>query len=102
MQRVPNKESLVLWELLTHNEVLLEVGGEHWRQSLEKGILQGTAYSAELFSRVIAWTLEPIINQTQRPVKVGGVSFPPMLLYMFPIEKKTLTQREEYHWDMLS
>ena len=63
--------------------VLLEVGGEHWRQGLEKGILQGTAYSAELFSRVIAWTLEPIINQLQdqRPTRVGGVNFPPKLIY---------------------
>ena len=62
LQGTPNQESLALWDLLTHNEILLEVGGEHWRQSLQQGILQGTAYSAELFSRVLAWKLEPTIH----------------------------------------
>ena len=83
LQGSPNLESLALWDLLISNEVILEVGGESWRQTLQQGILQGTAYSAELFSRVIAWTLDPVISslQTNRPVKVGGVGFPPMLIY---------------------
>ena len=62
-QGVPNLESLALWDLLHKNEVLLEVGGHSWKQLLTQGILQGTSYSAELFSRVIAWSLAPVITQ---------------------------------------
>ena len=82
-QGAPNLESLALWDLLHQNEVLLEVGGHSWRQLLTQGILQGTSYSAELFSRVIAWSLAPAISQlqTSAPIMVGGVSFPPMLMY---------------------
>ena len=82
-QGAPNLESLALWDLLYKNEVLLEVGGHSWKQLLTQGILQGTSYSAELFSRVTAWNLAPVITQlqTRDPIVVGGVSFPPLLMY---------------------
>ncbi|CAE6933351.1 unnamed protein product [Symbiodinium sp. CCMP2592] len=79
----PCKEALALWHLSTDNEVILEVGGQSWKQSLGKGILQGTSYSAELFSRIIAWTLDSVIRDLQQvaPVNICGVSFPALLIY---------------------
>ena len=83
LQGTPNIESLALWDLIHNNEVILEVGGYSWKQLLGRGILQGTSYSAELFSRIMAWSLSPVIGDLQlhHPITLGGVEFPPMLMY---------------------
>ena len=48
-------ESLVLLRMITDTTVNLHFGQMEWEQKLHQGLLQGSPYSAELFSRVLDW-----------------------------------------------
>ena len=79
----PCREALRLWELVRGNTVLLQMNGEHWHQPSEQGVMQGTSYSAELFSRLMSWGLEGLEdrwNAVYGP-SLRGILAPHMLLF---------------------
>ena len=53
----PCRESEMLMYLIVHAQVLLGICGREWLQKLQRGILQGSAYSAELFAKILDWWL---------------------------------------------
>ena len=48
-----SREALALWSMCQETRVCLQLGSKAWSQRLERGVLQGTAFSADLFSRVL-------------------------------------------------
>ncbi|CAE7356851.1 unnamed protein product [Symbiodinium sp. CCMP2592] len=60
-----SRESLVLWQLCCNTEVRLQLGSRSWSQELERGLLQGTSYSADLFSRIIDHFLGGLLRRWQ-------------------------------------
>ena len=49
----PSREAHLLLQLVLSSSVILNVAGFQWKQRLHRGILQGSAYSAELFARTL-------------------------------------------------
>ena len=73
LQGSPNLESLALWDLLISNEIILEVGGESWRQTLQQGILRGRR-TVPNFSRASLhghWTPSYLAYKQTDPSKLG-------------------------------
>ncbi|CAE7276591.1 pol [Symbiodinium sp. CCMP2456] len=56
----PGIECERLFQLLQGTSVELALGGETHRVSLDRGLMQGTAYSADVFSRVMDYFLAPL------------------------------------------
>ena len=46
-------EALALWTMCQNTKVCLQIGSHMWMQELQRGLLQGTSFSADLFSRVL-------------------------------------------------
>ena len=59
----PCREIELLMFLIVHAQVLLGLCGQEWSQTLERGILQGSAYSAELFAKVVDWWLSQLLPE---------------------------------------
>ena len=57
----PCQDMYILMLLIVQANVVLGLCGREWVQRLQKGILQGSAYSAELFAKVLDWWLSQII-----------------------------------------
>ncbi|CAE7335627.1 pol [Symbiodinium natans] len=81
----PTTEKVLLWEMCIQSRITMGIGARRWDQQLERGVLQGTSYSADLFSRVIDWFLGPLIEhwRTERfpdwEARVGPLAH--LLLY---------------------
>ncbi|CAE6941294.1 BXL5 [Symbiodinium sp. CCMP2592] len=52
--------------LITQAEVALSFANVTWRQRLKRGVLQGSAYSAELFARTLDHYLTPLLEEWGR------------------------------------
>ena len=63
LQTRASREALLLWELTQQTKVSLQLGADHWGQDLQRGLLQGTAFSADLFARVIDHFLQGLLPQ---------------------------------------
>ena len=48
-------EASILWDLCRNTSVDMQLGSESWSQTLGRGVLQGTSFSADLFSRTLAF-----------------------------------------------
>ena len=59
----PCHELFLLMFLIVHAQILIGFCGREWTQTLERGILQGSAYSAELFAKVLDWWLSRLIPE---------------------------------------
>ena len=57
----PCRETEMLMFLIVHAKVLLGICGQEWSQQLERGILQGSSYSAEIFAKVLDWWLAQLL-----------------------------------------
>ena len=57
----PCQELYILMFCVVHAQVQLGLCGDQWTQHLEQGILQGSAYSAELFAKVLDWWMGELI-----------------------------------------
>ena len=57
----PCRETEMLMFLFVHAKVLLGICGQEWSQQLERGILQGSSYSAEIFAKVLDWWLAQLL-----------------------------------------
>ena len=60
LQAAPAKECEVLFHLLTNTQVELSLGGRMHSVGLGRGLMQGTSYSADVFSRVVDFFLAPL------------------------------------------
>ena len=58
----PSQETWRLWELISDSEVRMRLGTSSWSVPLRQGLLQGTAYSAILFGRVVDFFLGPLLR----------------------------------------
>ena len=55
----------MLLQLIMSSSTVLSIGGETWEQPLLQGLKQGSAYSAELFARVLDFYLSPLFHTWQ-------------------------------------
>ena len=60
------KEALALWNMCQHTRVLLQLGSKAWEQQLGRGVLQGTSFSADIFSRVLDFFLKELFQGWRR------------------------------------
>ena len=60
------RESELLLHVITNSRVWLSMGGNSWVQPLKQGLVQGSAYSAEIFARVLDWFLGPLWDTWDR------------------------------------
>ena len=60
MECSPASECERLFQLLHGTEVELALGGCSHKVKLGKGLMQGTSYSADVFSRVVDFFLSPL------------------------------------------
>ena len=77
----PGVECSRLYQLLSGTSVELCLGGERKTISLDRGLMQGTAYSADVFSRVMDFFLGPLHDHFDDVC--GGWNQPPLGLPHF-------------------
>ena len=56
----PSREAILLWRMCSGNKLKLSLGTEAWDVKVQQGIMQGSSYSADLFSRVIDFRLRDL------------------------------------------
>ena len=56
-------EASVLWNLCCDTSVDLQLGATRWSQQLGRGILQGTSFSADVFSRILDFFVSEIVDK---------------------------------------
>ena len=79
LQVCPNHATWALWQLCQDCEVCLRLGPDSWHTPTKRGVLQGTAYSAILFSRVVDHFLGPLIRSWEQ--RWPSWELPHLLLY---------------------
>ena len=62
LETKPCAEASLLWEFCNNTSVDLQLGTHAWSQKLGRGLLQGTSFSADVFSRVLDFFLSPLLN----------------------------------------
>ena len=76
----PHREAELLLLIITYSSVLLSMADFTWSQDIDRGILQGSSYSAEIFARVVDYFLGDVVHNWQDTestwicVESGGVS----------------------------
>ena len=56
-------EALALWSMCQDTQVCLQIGSQMWTQRLERGVLQGTSFSADLFSRILDYFCSGLLQR---------------------------------------
>ena len=59
----PSQEALALWQMCCNTSVQLQIGSRSWSQKLHRGVLQGTSFSADLFSRVLDYFVGGLMDR---------------------------------------
>ena len=59
----PSAEALFLQDLISNSSVRIGMLSTSWSQMLNRGIMQGSSYSAELFARVLDWHLHSLVAE---------------------------------------
>ena len=67
----PCAEASLLWEFCSNTSVDLQLGTHAWSQRLGRGILQGTSFSADVFSRILDFFLSPLLDGSGRLIKLS-------------------------------
>ena len=77
----PHREAELLLLIMSYSTVLLSMADSTWSQDIDRGILQGSSYSAEIFARTVDHYLGDLVQAWQQTentwVKMdigGGVS----------------------------
>ena len=63
---LPSREALAVWQLCRNTSIHLQVGSRSWTQFLHRGVLQGTSFSADLFSRVLDYFVGGLVDRWTR------------------------------------
>ena len=61
----PHREAEILVLIMTYSTVLLSMADYTWTQDVDRGILQGSSYSAEIFARTVDFYLGELVQQWQ-------------------------------------
>ena len=61
----PHREAELLLLIMTYSSVLLSMADFTWTQEVDRGILQGSSYSAEVFARVVDFFLRELFQTWQ-------------------------------------
>ncbi|CAE7937703.1 unnamed protein product [Symbiodinium sp. KB8] len=62
----PSLESHVLLSIIVATRVVVSISDATWTQPLERGVLQGSSYSAELFARTLDFYLGALVDKWSR------------------------------------
>ena len=83
MSTSSSTESWFLWNMCRDNSVGLQLGSQAWNQKLERGVLQGTSFSADLFSRTLDYFLTGVVQEWKQNEHPAFRNFclPHLLLY---------------------
>ena len=61
-----SREKELLWQLISTSGVQMGIGHRRWKHELGRGLLQGTTFSADIFSRVLDWYMGGLLVQWGR------------------------------------
>ena len=61
-----HQESKLLLDVITRSRVTLSFANVTWEQGLKRGVLQGSAFSAELFARTLDFFVAPLTGEWAR------------------------------------
>eukprot|EP00439_Symbiodinium_sp_Y106_P044380 s4378_g5.t1 len=61
----PHREAEILLFIISHSKVLISLADIEWSQEVDRGILQGSSYSAEIFARVVDFYLGDVLDDWQ-------------------------------------
>ena len=61
----PHREAEILLLIMSYSSVLLSKADSSWSQEVDRGILQGSSYSAEIFARTVDVYLGELIQRWQ-------------------------------------
>ena len=62
----PHREAELLLLIISYSSVLLSMADSCWSQDVDRGILQGSSYSAEVFARTVDYFLGEVIRGWQQ------------------------------------
>ena len=79
----PCREAVLLWRMCSGNKLKMSLGTEAWGVEVQQGIMQGSSYSADLFSRVIDFHLRDLQSRWSDlyPRWKDDLGLPHFLLY---------------------
>ena len=62
----PRREAEILLLIISYSTVLLGLADSSWAQDVDRGILQGSSYSAEVFARTVDFFLGELVQRWQQ------------------------------------
>ena len=62
----PHREAELLLLIMSYSTVLLSMADSTWSQDIDRGILQGSSYSAEIFARTVDHYLGDLVQAWQQ------------------------------------
>ena len=71
----PHREAEILLFIISHSKVLISLADIEWSQEVDRGILQGSSYSAEIFARVVDFYLGDVLDDWQAREDTWLVSY---------------------------
>ena len=89
----PSAEALFLQDLISNSSIRLGMLNTSWSQMLNRGILQGSSYSAELFARVLDWHLHSLALEWSQ--RYPSNWFPALHLILYADDILLLATSEE-------
>ena len=89
----PSAEALFLQDLISNSSVRIGMLSTSWPQMLNRGIMQGSSYSAELFARVLDWHLHSLVLEWSQ--KYPSNWFPSLHLILYADDILLLAASEE-------
>ncbi|OLQ14689.1 hypothetical protein AK812_SmicGene1123 [Symbiodinium microadriaticum] len=89
-------EASLLWDLCSSNQLHMSLGTAEWKVRVSQGILQGSAYSADLFARTLDYHLRGLQDKWTQDYPAWGdnLSLPHFLLYADDIMLFAMSPRE--------
>ena len=81
----PHQESKLLLDMITRSEVSLNFANHSWTQQLRRGVLQGSAFSAEIFARTLDFYVAPLLLlwASTEATWIRGVTGQPLFAIIF-------------------
>ena len=89
-------EAFALWTMCQNTKVRLQIGSHMWTQDLQRGVLQGTSFSADLFSRVLDYFCTGLLERWRAVQHPAFLKFhlPHALLFADDILLFAATEKE--------
>ena len=83
----PHLESHFLLRVIIPSRVLVSISDTSWEESLFRGVLQGSSYSAELFSRTVMFFIGSLVpvGQLLSPLGFNPLTLMPPWRFSFTL-----------------